>query len=145
MKKNQRDFSKRLIFNPQNPFMTVRTCQPHCGSFWNLLPGWLSRTSRMHQSEGSFLLHWQEPGLRDGSEGYTGKACTSCTQMAHTREMHKEAWSRGRGALLYFTHTHQSVPYRFLPYKKIKLIRKTWWIFEVFFAIFFYSFRILHL
>lgn len=31
------------------------TCQQR-GSLWSFLLGWLSRTSRMHQSEGSFLL-----------------------------------------------------------------------------------------
>lgn len=38
--------------------------------------------------------------------------CTSCTPMPRTKKMCKSVWSRGRGALLYFTHTHQSVPYR---------------------------------
>lgn len=105
---------KRLIFNPQNPCMTVQTWQPQLWSFQNFLLGWLSRISRMHPSDGSFLLHWQESGLRAGSKGHKGnKACTSCTPTPHTKNLCKSAWSRGRGVLLYFTHMYQSVPHRF--------------------------------
>ena len=147
MKKKLIFQTKRLIFNLQYPWMTAMTCQPQCGSFWSFLLGWLSRTSRMHQSEGSFLpslarAHWLAEGMALKDTWVRTAPPAHKFHVTHTT--YKLAWSRGGGALPYFTHTQQSVAIQVLPHKKMRLIKNRWWIFW-FFAIFFYSFRILHL
>lgn len=70
---------KRLTFNPQNPYMPATRWD-----LGNFLLGWLSRTSRTHQSDGSSLLHGQQPGLRMALKDAQVRLHLLCTNTTYT-------------------------------------------------------------
>lgn len=120
-----------------------RTREPKCVSFWNFLLGWLSRTSRMHQFDGSSLLHWQQPDLRMALKDAQVRLHLLCTKATYKEDVQvSREQSKGSSALL---HPHVSLCHTSFTVQEDKIDYEEMMNFWGFFAIFFYNFRILHL